>query len=177
MLTQKIRLQQMANGPDAFAVQKSFENLFTSQCITSGGLRIQGGSAAATWQTQNAIVYIVEGVTAILAAQSTQAVPSACTWSAVASTQQAAGFLITVDGGGTVRTYATNVGSAGSQAAAIAQVKWPVVPVGQVVIGGALIYNTAANVAFTAGSTNLDATNITTVFFNLVDALYPISSM
>lgn len=177
MFNQRLRGSQLANQADGFQVQKAFENLFTSQPVTSPNLRIQGGSAAATWQSQNATLYIVDGVMFSLAAQSSQAVPSALTWTAVASTFQAGGFIITVDAQGTVRTIPTNVGTGTSAALALQAVRWPVIPPGQVAIGGAVIANTAANVAFTAGTTNLDAANISTTFFNLLDSLYPISSM
>lgn len=173
MQVQRIRLNQLSNTKDAFELGKAFENLFRTQPLNSGNLRIQGGSGAATWQTQNAVLYMVNGVLCSLAAQSTQAVPTAITWSAVANTFQAGAFLITVDAAGTVNTIPTNVGSGASAAVALGNIVWPLVPAGQVVIGLVVIANAAANVAFTGGTTNLDATNITTTFINFVDALYP----
>ena len=68
MLTQRIRLNQVSNSADGFQHMKALENLFATQPVTSGNLRIQGGSAAATWQTQNAVLYLVDGVMYSLAA-------------------------------------------------------------------------------------------------------------
>lgn len=173
MQVQRIRLNSLSNTKDAFELGKAFENLFRTQALNSGNLRIQGGSAAATWQTQNALIYVLDGVTYSLAAQSSQAVPTAITWSAVASTFQAGAFLITVDAGGTVRTIPTNIGVGTSAALALQGIVWPPVPLGQVVFGIVLIANSAANTAFTGATTNLDAANISTTFINISEPFYP----
>jgi len=171
----KIRryLGALANQPDAYNVSKAIDSLYRNQVLNSAGLGIQGGSAAATWATANVVNYMVEGVNATLAAQSSKAVPSAITWAAVASTFQAGAFLVTVDNAGTVATVPTNVGTGTSAAIARANIVWPVVPDGQVVVGVVIIANSAANVAFTAASTNLDATNISTTFINTIGPFYP----
>lgn len=177
MLAQRIRINQLANQQDAFQLNKAVEHLFRTQALNSAALRIQGGSAAATWQSQNVVTYVVDGVASALAAQSSQAVPTAITWAAVASVFQAGAFLITVDGSGTVRTIPTNVGSGASAAAALQGVQWPSVPQGQVVIGVVVIANTAANVAFTGATTNLDGTNISTTFINITGPFFPVAGL
>lgn len=173
MQVQRLRLNALSNKQDAMELGRAFENLFRTQALNSGNLRIQGGSAAPTWQTQNAIIYTIEGVTYSLAAQSSQAVPSAITWTAVASTFQAGAFLITADAGGTVRTIPTNVGTGTSAALALQGIVWPPVPIGQVVTGIVIIANSAANTAFTAATTNLDAANISTTFINVSEPFFP----
>lgn len=173
MQVQRIRLNQLSSQKDAYELGKAFENLFRTQSLNSGNLRIQGGSAAATWQTQNPIIYVLDGVTYSLAAQSSQAVPSAITWSAVASTFQAGAFLITADSAGTVRSIPTTVGSGTTAAVALQGIQWPQVPAGQVPFGLVIVNNTTANTAFTAATTNLDAANILTTFVNISEPFFP----
>lgn len=170
----KKRISQMEPKADNLSLAKIFENLFNTQCLGSAVLAINAGSAA-TWKMTNgsALPYLINGVSFSKAAATAQAVPTAITWAAVASTFNAGGFLIGLDSAGAVSTYPTNVTSAASAAAALAGIVWPAVPDNVCVIGGVIVTNSAANTAFTGATTALDAANISTLYFNTTGPFFP----
>lgn len=174
MQYQKKRISQMEPKADNLSLGKIIESFYDTQCLGSAVLDINAGSAA-TWKMTNAaaLPYVINGVTFAKTAATAQAVPSAITWAGVASVFNAGGFLVGLDSAGTVSTYPTNVTSAASAAAALAGIKWPAVPEGICVIGGVIVRNTAANTAFTAATTALDAANISTLYFNTIGPFFP----
>jgi len=153
---------------------RAVQDLFTRQVIVPGLLV---SSAAVTFATTNAIQYLINGVLYTKAALSAIAVPTATAWSAVASTFNAAGFLVTLDAAGNVATIPTNVvSSLVSANNALAGIVWPTVPDNVVVVGGFVVYTTAANTAFTPGTTNLiGAANIGTITINTTGPFYPVT--
>lgn len=176
---EKIKRFLVQDGPVAmqFGVQKSFQDLFARQPLASAALAINAASAA-TWKMGNAtaLPYLVDGRLATKAAATAQAVPTAISWAAVASTFNAGGFLIALDAAGTVFTYPTNVtASTVSSANALAGLVWPVVPEDKCVIGAIVVYNTAVNTAFTGNTTALDAANIGVQYINAVGPFYPVT--
>lgn len=173
-------LQRLSFFPDkaqAENLARVVAHLYGNQNLVSPNLRIQGGSGAATWQSQADSFYLIDNVEYRVAAAATQAVPSACTWAAVASTFNATGFLITADRAGSLATIPANNATGTSAVNALAGIQWPPVPEGVAVIGAVIIRNTTANVAFTAASTNLDASNISTTFINITGPFFPTASL
>lgn len=175
---EKIKRFLVQDGPVAmqFGVQKSFQDLFARQPLASAALAINA-AAAATWKMGNTspLPYLVNGVMGLKTAATAQAVPAGITWAAVASTFQAAAFHVGLDVNGNVATFPSAVSVGSSQANALAGIIWPVVPEQYCVIGTVVIYNTAANTAFTANTTALDAANIGTQYINYLDAFYAVT--
>lgn len=178
---EKIKRYLVQDGPvvSQLGALRSFQDLFARQALASAALAINAGSAA-TWKMGNsaALPYVINGQLATKAAATAQAVPTAVTWAAVASTYNAGGFLIALDAAGTVFTYPTNVtASTVSSANALSGLLWPTVPESQCVIGAVVVYNTAANTAFTAGTTALDAANIGVQYINITGPFYPVTTV
>lgn len=176
---EKIKRFLVQDGPVAMqlGVMRSFQDLFARQSLASAALAINAGSAA-TWKMGNtaALPYLINGQFLTKAAATAQAVPTAITWAAVASTFNAGGFLVALDAAGTVFTYPTNVtASTVSSANALAGLVWPTVPDDKCVIGAIVVYNTAANTAFTGATTALDAANIGAQYISTVGPFYPVT--
>lgn len=173
-ITQLLQLHQYPSQ-QTYGLQKVFEALFNTQSLGNAGLAINAG-AAATWKMTNsaALVYVIGGQAYRKAAVTAQAVPSAISWTGVASTYNAGAFLITLDSSGTVTTIPSSVVSTtASQAAAVAGISWPQVPVGSVVIGAIVISTSTANTTFTAGTTALDAAGISVDYINVQGPFFP----
>lgn len=175
---EKIKRFLVQDGPVAMqlGVMRSFQDLFARQPLASAALAINAATAA-TWKMGNAtaLPYLVNGVLGLKTAATAQAVPAAITWPAVAATFQAAAFHVALDINGNVVTFPSAVATGASQANALAGIVWPVVPEQYCVIGSIVVYNTAANTAFTAGTTALDAANIGVQYINYLDAFYAVT--
>lgn len=179
---EKIKKFLMAGQPGAAKPEDIFravQDLFARQCLGSAALAING-AAGPTWKMTNAaaLPYLINGTLLTKTAATAQAVPTAVSWAAVASTYNAGGFLIALDNAGNIVTFPTNITSTTtSAAAALAAIVWPVVPDTYCVIGAIVINNTAANTAFTGGTTNLDAANIGVNYINVTGPFYPVTQI
>jgi len=166
--------KRLINGiPDrreGFELLKVFEHLYATQSLGSAGVAF----TTTTWQTTNAVPYLINGVTYTKAAVSTQAVPTSLAWTGVASTFNAGAFVIALDSSGAITLFTTAITSSTASAAnALAALVWPVIPENFCVIGAVIIQSTTANTTFTPGTTNLNAAGITSTFINTQGPFYP----
>ena len=166
--------KRLINGiPDrreGFELLKVFAHLFETQCLLSAGFTF----TLATWQTTNAIPYLINGVTYTKAAVTTQAVPAALAWAGVAGTFNTGAFVVAADITGALTTFTSAVtASTISAANSLASLVWPVIPETFCVLGAVIIQSTTANTTFTPGTTVLNAAGITTTFINTVGPFYP----
>lgn len=149
--------------------------LYQTQNLVSPGLAIKSGGGSPQHLT-GAIQYLINGVLYTKAAVAAADLPATISWTGAASVYNAGGWIVGVDSGGNLSYYATNVTSAASAASALAGIRWPTVPQGIAVIGAIVVYTSTANTTFTAATTNLDATGLTTLYLNTVGPFYPMST-
>ncbi len=121
-----------------------------------------------------ALTYLNSGQLYQKAAVAANAVPAALSWAAVAGSFNAGALLLSVDVAGNLYTYVSSItASPTSQAAALNGLVWPWVPETQTVIGAIVVSSSAANTAFTGGTTNLDAANIAATYINTTGPFFP----
>jgi hypothetical protein len=161
-----------ANG-EQMALLKLFESLFNTQNLVSPALAIKAGGSSPQFQT-GAFTYLINGQLYQKAAVAANSVPAALSWPGTAGLYNAGAVLLSVDAAGNLYTNVSNVtASAASQAAAMNGIVWPWIPETQTVIGGFIVSTSAANTAFTGGTTNLDAANIAVAYFNTTGPFFP----
>lgn len=162
-------MQHLAGVPDGRArsnlqrLLRPIADRLSCQTLTSAAIRIKGGSASATAQTNAASVYSVQGKLVTLA--------TATDLPALAGTVTNATFNVFaffIDAAGT-RTSA--MGVAGSTLAAV---KFPPIPEGKTTIGFVIVNPTGTG-DFTGGTTALDDATVApnAVFVNTVGAWDP----
>jgi hypothetical protein len=119
-------------------------NALSSQCLTSGGLRIKGGSASAVVQAHTAVYAVAKGILVTKAADTDMAALSGTVTNAKFNV-----FCHYVDAAGTLTT------SMGQEAATLAGVVFPPTTEGLAMIGFTVINPTGTG-NFVGGTTALD---------------------
>lgn len=136
-------------------------NALSTQTCTSAALRIKGGSASPTVQTNAAWQGIINGIPVTKA--TAQDLP-ALSGSVTAGTFGL--WVHAIDVAGTLYTIPGTIAAASQSA-----LRFPEIPDGYAVIGYTIV--TISSGTFTAGTTNLDAANVTATFVNTVGAFDP----
>ena len=157
---EKIKLYLNAGGsgsPQPESLTRAFNDLYSRQCLTSAGLAV--GTTTTKFKLGNATYAVVGGTTVLVASADGPALTGYNLTSG-----QAGGFVVTVDSAGTI--YALGI----TAAASIGGIVYPAVPVGQAVVGLALI-NTTNAATFTGGTTLMNASNVT--YVNVIGPFYP----
>lgn len=160
------RLNALCSRLDGWELLKVLEGVyerFRCQTVTSAALRIKGGSASPTVQTNADSYYIVRGKLIKIA--------SATDWTALSGTvtaDQFNVFVFTVDSSGTKYTQM------GTEGATLAAVQFPVID-SKRAIAGMLIVNPTGTGNFVGGTSDLDDATIVpnAVFINTVGAIDP----
>jgi len=130
-------------------------NALGNVTLSAAGLAI--GTDTSKVQSANAVVYTIDGEyqTNLAAAD-----PLVTLQGDDIPDGSKALFLFTVDAAGTVRQYQSEV------VLLTEEVKWPLMPNGETAIGGIKVE--ADGAAFTTGTTALNASNITTTYFDMM---------
>lgn len=144
-------------------VLKYIGDRLSSQCLTSAGLRIKGGSASAITQAHTVVYAMAKGVTVTKALDTDMA--------ALAGTVTNAKFNVFchfIDSAGTLTT------KMGIEGATIGAVKFPAIDEGKAMIGITLVNPTGTG-NFVGGTTVLDDVTVVpnAVFINTIGAFDP----
>lgn len=135
----------------------------SSQCLTSAGLRIKGGSASAITQAHTVTYASVQGVLVTKALDTDMAALSGTVTNAAFNV-----YAHFIDIAGTLTT------TMGVEGATIGAVKFPAIPVGKAMIGFTLVNPTGTG-NFVGGTTQLDDGTVipNAVFVNTIGAFDP----
>jgi hypothetical protein len=135
----------------------------SSQCLTSAGLRIHGGSASAVTQAHTVIYALAGGVLVTKAVDTDMAALSGTVTNA-----NFGGWAHFVDSGGNLSSLFLG------QGASLAQITFPNTPAKQALIGFTLVNPTGTG-NFVGGTTALDDATVTpnAVFINTQGAVDP----
>lgn len=161
----KKRILALSDRREAFELLKVFEALFTTQCLGSAGLAINGGGAT-TVKAGNAFSALVANVHVYKpAATVLTALPAL----PLVPTLQYQMWTFTIDGAGNLYTLP------GAPALTLAGVQIPIVPESpvQAVIGSLVLYNGTAG-AFTPNTTALDTALLVPAYNSTVGPFFPI---
>lgn len=160
----KKRILALPDRREAFELLKVFETLFTTQCLGSAGLAINGVGAA-TVRAVNAFSALVANVHVYKAAATAlTALPAL----PLVPTLQYQMWTFTIDGAGNLYTLP------GAPALTLAGVQIPIVPESpvQAVIGSLVLYNGTA-ATFTPNTTALDTALLVPVYNSTVGPFFP----
>jgi hypothetical protein len=160
------RLNALCSRLDGWELLKVLEGVyerFRCQTVTSAALRIKGGSASPTVQTNAVSYYVVRGTLVKIA--------SGTDWTALSGSVTNAMFNVFVF---TVDTAGTKYVQMGTEGATLGAVQWPVID-SKRAIAGFLIINPTGTGGFTGGTTDLDDATVVpnAVFVNTVGAFDP----
>ena len=161
----KKRILALSDRREAMEFLKVFETLFTTQCLGSAGLSINGAASAAV-KVGNAFSALVGNVHVYKPAATVLTVLPALP---LVPTLQYQMWTFTIDGAGNLYTLP------GAPALTLAGVQIPIVPESpvQAVIGSLVLYNGTAG-TFTPGTTALDTASLVLAYNNTVGPFFPI---
>jgi hypothetical protein len=129
-------------------------------CLSSAGLAI-GSSDPAKAKVVNTTTYRVNGQ--IYTTTAAEVALTGAAYGGAAVT--ARGWYVLVDNAGTLSVSASANATGVNEAAAKAAVVWPALPANASVLGAVVVATDGAH-AFTPGTTHLDATGMTTTYYN-----------
>lgn len=171
MLAIKKRLAAMSDGTAAMQLQKLFEGLYNSQCLTAGNWI----ATAAAPALGNAIAVMCGGMLVMKALGFSTAALNGPTIATTGATWQA--WIFTTDQAGNMVTYA------GTPGATSASILLPYISdynglsgLPQTVIG-ALVINNGSGAAFVPGTTLLNVAGLNPVTINTVGPFFPFQFM
>jgi hypothetical protein len=171
------RMNALLNKVDGLELNNLWQSVLTdvtnlldrlrSQCTTSAGLRIKGGSASAVVQAHTAIYAVANGVLVTKAADTDMAALSGSVTNAKFNV-----FVHFIDSAGTLTSVM------GTEGATLAAVAWPTFPANKACIGYTIVNPTGTG-PFVGGTTALDDATVVpnAVFVNVQGAFDPKSSL